>query len=259
MGKEIRYNPSPPPERTGGRKSRRAFRIICGLGLLAALLFLLKTGHAHLTVEEIRILGADNLDTDIIVRESGVKTGQSSLFLLQTKRVEVKLQNLLGIKNITVKKEYPSTVEIHIATIEPFAAVFAGGSYWVVDGNGLIINCWGSLKESIPVITGLDEKPVKTGVRLGNQEKGKLLLVIMEDLAGLPGLELAELNLENPENIVLYTVDGRKVLFGNTDESSRKLSLIFEALPHLDAAEQDQVLDVRTGDRLVVIEGNTDF
>ena len=53
--------------------------------------------------------------------------------------------------------------------------------------------------------------------------------------------------------MILYTASGLKVLLGDSRNMRRKLALVKETLPYLPEVGEFACLDVRTGERLIVV------
>ncbi len=61
------------------------------------------------------------------------------------------------------------------------------------------------------------------------------------------------MNLADPGDLILYTVDRRKVLLGGREKMAQKLDLLQEALARLPGNGTGRCLDLRAGDRLVMV------
>ncbi len=240
------------------RVARKLARILIRLMFLSALFFLLKAGQALLVIDEIDVTGLETIDRKVILEKSEIKLGSNLVFLRQ-KNVKNRLLALPGIAGAVVRKVYPSTVEIVLEERLYAACVLSDGIYWVIDAEGFVYDSWDYLKRSLPVITGIDAEQIKIGSFLENSSDAETLVIFLSGLSQVPYLEPAELNLRDRKNLILYTADGRKVLLGDSEKMSRKLILLFEILPHLESTAKGIILDLRTGDRLVVVDNQVEL
>lgn len=103
----------------------------------------------------------------------------------------------------------------------------------------------------MPVVTGLEEEPTP-GRPLPDPKQAEALRLFLEALEQVPGLDVSELNLADPDNLLLFTVEGWQVLLGNSSAMKEKLVLLYESLPYLDP-EEEGYIDVRAEDRLVFV------
>lgn len=240
----------PPPRR---RRLKRALFLLflliffLGLGLL-----LVKGLGAFCKVEQITVTGAARLDESEIINHSGVKRG-TSLLLLRRRRVEQRLAALPEIYSVTVTGDFPGTVSIRVQEREPAASLLVQNRFWLLDREGVLFAEQARPVENLPVITGAAADEIVIGEPLGDRAKRDALFAFLQALPDNPLLEPAELNLADPANLVLYTVDGRKVLLGSSDKMVQKLILLWKSLPHLPDSGTGGCLDLRTGDRLVII------
>jgi cell division septal protein FtsQ len=240
----------PAPERRPRR--RKLLRGFLSLLLAAAFFYALYWGQALCRVTEIKVNGLKKLDRAALVEACGIKTG-TSLLLLCPAKVEAALREHPGVSAVAVKKQYWSTVLIEITEREPAACIFTDGVYWVVDGQGTIIEKWFYLQESLPVITGVEDGNFIPGLPPAEAGLLESLRQFLSARKAVPQLELSELNLADRFNQVLYTAGGLKVLLGDGAGMEQKLQLVWRSLPFT-GTEPGLTLDVSTGDRAIIVD-----
>ena len=238
---------------------RRRRRLKKGLLLLFLLLLFLGGGLLYFSrgeiickIKEITVTGTVRLDESEIIEQSGVKKGTSLLFLPRRK-VEQRLAALPEIYSATVTKDFPNTVSIRVQERKPAALLLDQSHFWLLDCEGVLFAEQLHPVANLPVITGAAANDIVLGEPLANKAKRDALFAFLQALPENSMLEPAELNLADPSELVLYTVDGRKVLLGNSDKMSKKLALLWESLPYLPGNSAGACLDLRTGDRLVLV------
>ncbi len=242
---------APPP-----RRRSRLKKILVRFGLLLAAvglgLVLFKGLETFCTVEEITVTGAQRLSEKEIIDCCGVKKG-TSLLLLRRRRAEEQLGALPVIDAAEVSAVFPNGVSIRVQEREPAASLLHQSGFWLLDRKGVVFAGEALPAENLPIITGAPAEDIVLGKTLANGARHKALCAFLEALPENPLLEPAELNLENPVDLILYTGDGRKVFLGDRERMVEKLALLWESIPHLPDNGSGGSLDLRAGDRLVLI------
>lgn len=250
--RRLRLVPAGPPKPPRRRLKRAFFLpllfiVIAGLGLL-----LYKGLETFCRVERITVSGAVRLAESEIIGRCGVKKG-TSLLLLRPRRVEQRLAEIPEIRTAAVTVDFPGGVSIRVQEREPAASLLHQDGFWLLDREGVVFAGQALPAENLPVITGAAAEEIVPGKPLANRARCRALLAFLEALPENPLLEPAELNLDNPADLILYTIDGRKVLLGGCERMVEKLALLWESIPHLPDNSAGSCLDLRTGDRLVMI------
>jgi cell division protein FtsQ len=216
----------------------------------AFVLLLLKQGHAFFQVREIRVCGAALLAQDEIIARAGLRQGMSML-MVREKEAARRLLSLPAVRSASVYRRFPHTLDIVLDEREPAAYLPDWGGFWVIDRDGIVFERWPAARESLPVVTGISEQPV-LGAPLLYPATAEALSRFLQALALVPELEIAEFNLGDALNLVMYTIDGREIRLGGVEQMEQKLFLVWQSLPYLTAAGRSGVIDVRSGDRLVL-------
>ncbi len=238
-----------PRPKAGRRRSLKAvllLLLLLGLGLL-----LFKAVERCCRVEEITVTGNERLSEQEIISESGIKKG-TSLLLLPCGKVEKKLAGLPGLSSAVVKRRFPSAVRISVQERREAASLMDQNHFWLVDGEGIVFDEQPHPAGNLPVVTGALSGEISLGKPLDHERKSAALCIFLEALQGVPLLSPAELNLSDPAALVLYTSDGRRVLLGDSGRMTEKLTLL---QAFLQESNGGRFLDLRTGDRLVVVSG----
>lgn len=243
--------PRPPAPRRRRRK-KLLFLLFLLLLFLGTGLLLLSRGGSFCKIREITVGGAVRLGESEIIEQSGVKKG-TSLFLLRCRKVEQRLAALPELCAVTVSRDFPATVSIQVQEREPAALLLEQNRFWLLDREGVLFAEQLHPVENLPVITGAAAEQIVLGEPLDDKAKRDALSAFLQALPENPLLEPAELNLADPSELVLYTVDGRKVLLGCSDKMVNKLALLWESIPYLPDSGAGGCLDLRTGDRLVLV------
>ncbi|HOL18018.1 MAG TPA: FtsQ-type POTRA domain-containing protein [Bacillota bacterium] len=235
----------PAPKKRWVKAGRRAL-------IIAASLLLLKMGHALFTVKNIEVKGPAFLDREALIERSGITVG-SSIFTVRSDKVAHALQADPAILEAAVQKDYPSTVVISVTSRTPVAYILAEGGCWLMDAEGIVYKQDAEMSGNLPVVTGINPDHLFPGEVVRDQASAMALHAFFSALAEVPHLKPAELNLADSREMVLYTASGLKVLLGDSKNMRRKLALVKETLPYLPEVGDFACLDVRTGERLIVV------
>ncbi|MEW5786020.1 MAG: FtsQ-type POTRA domain-containing protein [Bacillota bacterium] len=246
-----------PPLPGGTVREKKVFRVLRRLLLPVVFFSLLFVGQAFCRVGEIRLSGVQRLESNAVIAACGVREG-ASLFLLNPEKVEQALRQLPGVETVAVKKIYPAAVAVAITERKPTACILDGGVYWVVDREGVSFEQWIYLEESLPLVTGVNSGGLAIGQKLAEPSKAANLETFLAALQLVPRLEWAELNITDESNQVLYTVDGMRVLLGDRENMDQKLRLLWQSMPYTSGDKGGGTYDLRTGDRLILLNERED-
>lgn len=237
------------------RRSARARAVRLARKLLSVVLLtfvLLAAGDLLFKVRQVEISGAEQLEREKIMQIAGVEVGGSTL-VLSFQDAEKKLLNYSLIREAEVQIAWPARVVIKINERRPAASILYDGQLWAVDEQGTVLFSEDKLLWGFPLLTGLVEEPpapgnpvTKSGRRL------EALKLILQALNEAPGLEVAEINLSDPDSLMLYTTGGLQVLLGEAEKLALKLKLLCSSMPYL-TGKRELFVDLRLGDRLVVL------
>lgn len=239
----------PAAAKSGRRRWKRA---LLRLALAVLLLLMAYAGQALFRVREINLAGAENLEPEALLAEAGLRR-DVIIFLVNEKAAELRLEALPLVRRAAVTRRWPWTVTVTVEERKPAAYLLNDEGCWSVDREGIVIAALPAVRGDFPVITGAGESVVGQGRPLSCPERRQALALFLQALEGVPGLEVAELNLADPRNLVIYTIDRREILLGDSENLAQKLTLVWNSLPYLAAGRVGPGrFDVRTGDRLIV-------
>jgi cell division septal protein FtsQ len=230
---------------------KKAIRVMFNLIVIAALILLLKHTEAYFRIDRIDVEGLGELTMGEISEAAGIRKGMS-IFLLQEQRIaENIMQHFPHVKSVTVSRNLPDSVVITLTDRIAAGYILTADGYWLVDRD---VVCFASAAEPVegyPLISGIEGEMVVPGAPLACPIRREVLQKYFTYWPGDTGLEAAELNLNESYNLVVHTVDGLQIWFGDGRNMDSKLALVKQSLPHI-VADPETHLDVRSGKRLVV-------
>ena len=114
------------------------------------------------------IVKSDNIEIENKIRLSFDYLVNINIFLINKKLIKKKIENLLYLENISVKKKYPSTIIINAKKTDLIAVTFLDQKKYYVGNNGkLILSKNISDNKKLPIIFGKFE--VNNFIELNNK------------------------------------------------------------------------------------------
>lgn len=127
----------------GRKKGFIKFLVIVFVLLIGAILSV----TVFFKIETINITGLSQYSKEQIEEASGIKTGDN-LILIKKDAVADKIGSILPYTGeITIKRVFPSTIEIQVEDTKIESAVKSGGNYYILDGTGKVLKTVHSEKE----------------------------------------------------------------------------------------------------------------
>jgi len=160
------------------------------------------------TVEQINISGNTTIKEKEILKRSGLRRGESSIFFFEDSVEENILKNP-WIKGGSVKKEFPKKVDIEIQEEEVYCLFFSE------EGELYYLNKVGKRLGPANFDKGLDF-PVLIGEGINNPELAKEALEILELSSKSKVLnwsKISEVHLDSIYGINLFTIDKKRIEF----------------------------------------------
>ncbi|HKQ32309.1 MAG TPA: FtsQ-type POTRA domain-containing protein [Thermodesulfobacteriota bacterium] len=160
------------------------------------------------TVEMIELKGNKRITQREILKRSGLKEGQSSIFFFEN-QVEDDIQKNPWIKKVSVRKEFPKKVTIEVEEEEVYCIVLSDG------GKPLYMSRTGRILGSGNFDLGLDF-PVLIGDGIGDPkllEEALEILELSKNSTVLKWDDISEVQLNSVYGITVFTNDSRRIEF----------------------------------------------
>ena len=232
------------------QKRRRTHGFFKFLGLLTVLTIGLVVGQQTLfRLETVYVVGNEEKTPQEVVMASGLVRGRN-MITIEEEDVAEALSKDHTIIFKGMQKEYPNTIYLYIEERKTVAAMQWLGILYTLDREGVV------MKESTSS-TPPAGMPVVTGFRVSNINVGQQLLVrsenqmeayreIMEELElQMYQSQVAEINLADPSNIYLMTVEGVTVRLGDASYMQAKIGAVRTDMAYLrQLGKTSGILDV---------------
>lgn len=233
------------------KRGRKVFRSLLFLVLFAALVLLLREGESYFRVTDIKVVGANEVTAEELVRAGGIKKGNSIFLIRENKVFERITSEYPVVKAIEISRTLPDSIVINVLERKPVGYVMTADGFWMVDREAVCFSNSEEPVEWLPLITGIEGKMVVPGFPILCSARRDMLKSFFKAEIREDWLEIVQMDLTDSYNLVLHTGDGLEIWLGNATGLEQKLKLVKESLLHLpDDAEAK--LDVRSGNRLVV-------
>lgn len=189
-------------------------------------------------VRDVMVVGNRNLLREEVVTQSGVKVGDN-LLSITAQHLREKLEQNRYIEYVAHEFDYRGTLTLRISERLGMAVVYDLGYYYVLDAQGMVLECAGSgypMGVAGPKVSGFAIEPnsrITVGEKLPVHDRGQLeaMEYVLRELDGIGLLgRMSELNIKNTENMYLLTADGAKVVLGDTSSLRTKLLIAREVL-----------------------------
>ncbi|MGI6604574.1 MAG: cell division protein FtsQ/DivIB [bacterium] len=233
--------------------SARTFRV-----LLIVFVVLMGAGAGllrspYFAVQTVEVVGTVKVSDEEVKNLTGVHPGVN-IFSLRQQELTEAVAGHPWIRDIELIRHLPAEVVLKVQEREPLFLVPYRTSFLEVAGDGVILALRSSLSgQVLPLVTGF---AVPAEVRLGQLLPGPRVEKITKTLQGLPReflAQVAELHLDESDEITLYSLDGLQILLGQARDISQKLALFSGTWQELKANGQvAATIDVRSGKEAVV-------
>ena len=223
------------------KKRKKAASQVMAMAVLVvavlAVLFVLASSQVF-KVRNILVVGNRNLLKDEVITQSGVQLGDNLLSLSDTE-LKKRLEKNRYIEYIGHEFDYRGTLTLRINERLGMGVVNALGLYYVLDAEGMVLECAGSVFPDTvagPKISGFsmdDNTLVVIGDKLPVRDNGQLesmrRVLTMLDSVGMLG-RISQLDVKNLDNLYLMTTDGAKIVLGDDGSLQTKLLIAREVL-----------------------------
>jgi len=217
-------------ERTRKRFARRqwarrwlAWRYVVA-GALAVLLVVgavwLVYFSSWLAVQGVQVEGTEKL-SDAHVRAAAAVPEGDALATVDLDRIRTRVEALAGVRSADVTRQWPDQVLIRIDEREAVAIVEIGGRLQGMDEDGVVFEDYTKAPAGLP--------RVQTGAATGSEalREGALVIAAMpSDLAA----QVDHVEVDTVDEISLVLRDGRLVVWGSSDESDLKATVLASLL-----------------------------
>lgn len=192
------------------------------------------TGSKTVTVEDVKVAG-------------GIQD-PVNLLQVNTERLKQRLSHDLRVESVSISYQFPLTMVVEVKDRKGIMILPSQFGYLIIDRKGQIIDASESLTGiKAPIVSGLGT----SNLLLGDKVNDEGLQAAVEYLDALPAdtVEcLEEINVGDPDNLLVYTVDGLQIRVGDRNQLKEKADMTLAMLKDLkDKHINAQYIDVNLG------------
>ncbi|MGH3446583.1 MAG: cell division protein FtsQ/DivIB [Nocardioidaceae bacterium] len=187
-----------------------------------------------LAVDNVEVSGGRHVSESTIVQAAAI-TSDTPMARVNLDDVAARVEAVPAVAAATVHRGWPHTISIEVTEREPVAAVHRHGSWWVVDKEGVLFHKTAGREKSVPVIE-VHAHPYADAVREAASVVAQLPAKLLD--------RVRRVTTRSMDSISLSLRDHRKVVWGSSAESARKIRVL-RVLLRRDA----HVYDVRVPER----------
>lgn len=177
-----------------------------------------------LIVKNIEVRGTQEIPVELVTETSQVSLN-TQLLRVPTVSVVERLKTIPQVGNVEVRRGWPYTVVIDITERIPVALTDLAEGRFLVDQSGFPYLPAPS-GANFPLISGPDDLSRNSSI------------LVWQSFPDWLKPEIASTNADNPNSVWLAMTNGRKVLWGNTDNSTEK-SAVLRVLRRMAASTYD--------------------
>ena len=224
--------------------------VLAGLGAFASTRVV---GARILAVDDVTIRGNHRLTLVEIDALIGDVRGES-LLLVDLNRFRAKLLDSPWVADVTIRRVFPSVVDVRIVERDPVAVARLGQLLYLIDETGVIIDQYGPQYKDfdLPIVDGLaaptsvDGPPVDPG-------RARLTAQFLRSLAPRPELirALSQVDMSTAGNVVVLLGDDPTYLHLGDEMFLERIQTYIELTPALaDREKPIDYVDLRFGNRV---------
>lgn len=181
------------------------------------------------SIKEVKITGLETLQDSQIRKMAGINLGTNTFKLnLNVVKSRVEIQPM--VKAVTVKRSFPDTIVVSIVERKPVALVPLNSEFMAIDHDGYFLYKVSDYsKANLPIITGLRLGTLTPGKQIVNSGLSTALKFLQKMDIRLVS-QLSELNVADPQMLIMYNLEGAEIRLGAAESIEQKLGLIMETL-----------------------------
>jgi len=164
-------------------------------------------------VQSVRVNGNNFISMDEINPYLQQVKGVN-IFRYDIEDLAKRLQNNSWIKDVSVRREPPSSIAVNIVERTPAVYIDSNGSLQLTDEEGTLLGQKDGLTLELPVVYGISLQGARTGDR-NTSEALRSAIRVRNELSSLPWVELSQTGIEVDErtNITLH-LKGYRIRLG---------------------------------------------
>lgn len=206
--------------RFGARARRNRLRVAAPWLMAAAVVVLVGTAGLvvwftpALSVDAVRVVGAELLSADEVRAAAGIRRG-TPLARVDVDAVDRRVAALPPVREVRVGRDLPGTIVIRIAERTAAAVVEQSGGLWLIDAAGVVYAPVAARPSGLVLLKLPGPAPGDATTRAALTVLRALPPALLEQLAALAA--------DAPARVRLELTDGRVIVWGDSSENEAKV------------------------------------
>lgn len=195
------------------------------LGVLAAFMAFIAIALSPVFVlKHVNVHGNAYLSDEEIIRISGVNLGEN-LFQLATDEIMQAMGKDIRIDQVIVRRNFPNSLDIQVVERIPLAIIKCDYGYLEVGRGGIILDAHRTLSQiPVPIVSGVEVSDLFVGDTAENQQLSQVL-DFLDKLNRDTATSIAEINISDPNNVMVYMNHSVQLKMGALDSLQKKLEI----------------------------------
>ncbi len=175
-------------------------------------------------LKHIKIQGNYYLPEEEVCRLAGVTMGEN-LFQLKIDDIMQTMAKDIRVERAIVKRVFPDTIEIQVVERPPLAILQCDYGYLEAGRGGIVLAAHRMLSNiPVPIISGVEVKDLFVGDSVDNDHINTVLNYL-DKLDWETTANLSEINITDPENVIVYMRGGVQLKMGDISSLEKKLEI----------------------------------
>jgi len=175
-------------------------------------------------LKHVKVQGNYFLPDEEVTRLSGVAMGEN-LFQLNIDEIMQTMAKDIRVERAQIKRVFPDTLEIQVVERPPLAMLKCDYGYLEVGKGGIIMAAHRDLSNiPVPIITGVTVSDLFVGDVVEN-EQVKKVIDYLDQLNWEATTSLSEINITDPENVMVYMQGPVQLKMGDINSLGKKLEI----------------------------------
>lgn len=208
-----------------------------------------------LKIERIIVQGARIHSAEDIVKMTGINAN-AKMHNVDLSTIRQRLLNQPYIKQALLQRQYPDALAIVIVEREPIAILSESQLRYIDEEGVMLPHIETPVKFDLPLISGIDGlDSVKNGQTINSEEILRAIEVLKTSFATGTSRLISEINMNNKNDINLYSVDGGVLIVlgrGDIETKFRKLQSFWNNFVNSNNVYRLQYIDLRYEGQIVV-------
>lgn len=220
--------------------------VICVLAIFAFNLSLFD-------IKNIEVEGNKILKEEEIIKQSGIKN--KNLFRVSPKKIIQRISSIPYIKSVKIEKNIPETVRINVKERNKTFLLEGGGTYMLVDSEGVILEGIDGEDENLPLVKGFFVSSIKPGENIFKEEDNESLDTFVNESKNIGILNNMEEINKNYQNEVHIKLKNKiSVDFGTLSGVKYKLGMLKNIMNDIEEKEiESGKIVMNRGDHPILI------